>query len=586
MAYIHTYPIIANDDSSVSKKESSVDSPLIITDCSEILCEDEKASKGKKQGISSSSNDSKEKSKEIKLDHTQDIPLVQIEFCNKVLKIVEQKLQSIQILQMSDLNVSLSHLSDAKLALQRNQMQRFQYFIEQSYGKAREAQHKVTDCVSKIYVYSLLLFNGFLIFSDFGMDFLSGLSYIQKMLGEIHYDTTLTSKLKEALSSYFYWTNNQKILIAHCVLFSTKISALIRSIANKIETEHFFRQKYQYQYRKLLEQQRNKSHSSHQSRPLSDEALLKIPVPLKPLSIAMQSPSNNYQLNREKLIQSKYVWQTFQDSHASGALWEEKNDLDENDKYHLNMTSLNELETRKLLDIDDWAPNVWNGLFFGKPTMLMQESASRNDKKNMSLLSMSQITFPLIHPSYLLTLFDLKSFSEDLMKWMWYCNSNKCIYLYEPDLKEWRILGNSLLYDYYYHEFVVKSEMKSNFKKIGVSKKTSLSYWNMHFKDMLNVKKNGLRVNGNWNDLHPKIKRMLVNFLTVPLRDCKKRHELQFLNIIDALEISNNQDKFHIQGCKYVADLLCNPMSRIKILHLFDNGKHYQGQMSVACIFF
>ena len=43
---------------------------------------------------------------------------------------IEQKLAQIEVLQMSDLNVSLSHLSDAKHALARSNTKRFEWFIE------------------------------------------------------------------------------------------------------------------------------------------------------------------------------------------------------------------------------------------------------------------------------------------------------------------------------------------------------------------------------------------------------------------------------------------------------------------------
>ena len=164
----------------------------------------------------------------------KNIPTLQLQFCDSVLNLVEKKLAQIEVLQMSDLNVSLSHLSDAKHALSRGNMKRFEWFIEQSYMKAREAQYKVPNDIYRIYVYSLLIFNGFLIFSDFGKDYVSGLSHIMKCLSEINFDNSLNTKLDNSLKSYFYWTQEEKCLIAHSTLFSCKVSALIRAIQYKI----------------------------------------------------------------------------------------------------------------------------------------------------------------------------------------------------------------------------------------------------------------------------------------------------------------------------------------------------------------
>ena len=38
-------------------------------------------------------------------------------FCNSVLKLVDERLKTLEILQMSDMNVSLSHLSDGTLSI-------------------------------------------------------------------------------------------------------------------------------------------------------------------------------------------------------------------------------------------------------------------------------------------------------------------------------------------------------------------------------------------------------------------------------------------------------------------------------------
>ena len=137
-------------------------------------------------------------------------------------------------MELADLNIGLSHLSDAKHALKFNKMEQFKYFINQSYLKGREALYKVDNIIYKIYVYSLIIFNGFLIFSEYGKDFISGMSQIKKILHEMNMDKRLNRKLKNALNKSFYWKQKQKLLISHCILFSTKISLLIRSVNARI----------------------------------------------------------------------------------------------------------------------------------------------------------------------------------------------------------------------------------------------------------------------------------------------------------------------------------------------------------------
>ena len=224
-----------------------------------------------------------------------------LHFCNSVLQLVEQKLAAIEMLQMSDLNVSLSHLSDAKHALDMNNISRFKYFIEQSFLKAREAQYKIPNLLYKMYIYSIIIFDGFLIFSDFGKNYVSGLYFIRKTLYEIQNDHNLNNTLNTALNSYFYWNKQQKLLIAHCILFSTKICSLIRAIKSKINS----------------------------------------------MPKTMITNNNNNNDDDEKDI--KFMFYKTQKNCMV---------LKENDDYDYNDHS-------EILNINTWIPNIWGGQYFG-----------------------------------------------------------------------------------------------------------------------------------------------------------------------------------------------------------------------------
>lgn len=168
------------------------------------------------------------------VQHHDDSPSNSLYFCNSVLKLVDDRLKGLELLTMADLKVALSHLGDAKHALSRGNVKRFRFFIEESYLKSREALYKMGGRILyKIYVYSILCFDGFLLFSEFGADLRGGLLFIRKLLHEMQCDDTLNAKLTESLKSW-RWSSFDKTLIAHSVLFGVKICALIRAIANRM----------------------------------------------------------------------------------------------------------------------------------------------------------------------------------------------------------------------------------------------------------------------------------------------------------------------------------------------------------------
>ena len=103
--------------------------------------------------------------------------------------------------------------------------------------KAREALYKMGNRILyKIYVYSILCFDGFFLFSEFGRDLRGGLLFIRKLLNEMQCDELLNVKLTESLKSW-RWNSFDKTLIAHSVLFGVKICGLVRAIRNRIGDE-------------------------------------------------------------------------------------------------------------------------------------------------------------------------------------------------------------------------------------------------------------------------------------------------------------------------------------------------------------
>eukprot|EP01083_Nonionella_stella_P002455 7088_1 len=222
---------------------------------------------------------------------------------NSVLKLVDERLKTLEILQMADLNVSLSHLSDAKHALHMNNVKRFKYFIEQSYLKAREALYKLENhLLYKVYVYSILIFDGFMMFSDYGEDLFAGLCFIQKLLSEIQSDQALNEALNKSLNAW-RWNTFDKTLIGHCILFSTKIASLVRAVKNRINDQ--------------------------------------------------QSPSIKHRQVDKQTKQLKSLFYEIQNNCTVLKTVDTEHDQ----KYDYQHDTVQ--------DIDSWIPNVWSGYFFG-----------------------------------------------------------------------------------------------------------------------------------------------------------------------------------------------------------------------------
>eukprot|EP01084_Bolivina_argentea_P066530 121274_1 len=241
-----------------------------------------------------------------------------IYFCNSVLKLVDERLKTLEILQMADLNVSLSHLSDAKHALYMNNTKRFRYFIEQSYLKAREALYKITNLLYKIYCYSLLLFDGFMMFSDFGNNLKDGLCFIKKLLREIQSDHVLNDTLNTSLNSW-RWNIFDKTLIGHTILFSTKISSLVRVVTNKII---------------------NENHTTITINKINNKKT----KDLKELFNEIQNNCTVLKKNEKN-----------QEKESVTLVYTPHNDLD------IIPTESDDI----INNIDGWIPNIWNGYFFG-----------------------------------------------------------------------------------------------------------------------------------------------------------------------------------------------------------------------------
>jgi len=373
-------------------------------------------------------------------------------FCNAVLKLVDERLRSLEVLQISDLNVALSHLSDAKHALNLNNIKRFKYFIEQSYMKARESLYKIGDLkyiLHKVYCYSIIVFAGFFLFSEFGSNLLDGLAFIFKVTKEIQSDSALNGILNKSLNAY-YWNKYDRVLVSHCCLFSVKLSSLIRAIHGKLKTYNQNITKYNG----------------------NDENVKQ----LKQLFHDLQS-------NCTVIKKSKFDSQTIGPFGTDDDDEEEQDNNDDEQRYQQYI----ELIT----DLDQWMPSIWTGHFFGVSAATAATGA---------------ISLP---PKYFLTLFGIKK--VDNGDNLWLCESNNCIYEYFEESNMWlSTISDSLLFEYYYH-FVFKAQKKLE-QEISIDKKYNVTAFNDHFKKFI-TDEHRLIIRKHWKSLHPKLKLLLKTVL-------------------------------------------------------------------------
>jgi len=451
-------------------------------------------------------------------------------FCNSVLKLVDERLKALEVLQISELNVALSHLSDAKHALNINNIKRFRYFIQQSYLKSREALYKITNIkylLHKVYCYSVIIFTGFFIFSEFGNNLHDGLSFIHKVSKEIQSDVMLNDRLNGSLNGY-YWNKFDRILVSHCCLFSCKLSSLIRAIHHKIKTQQ-----------------------PHGPKKMKDPAAEREAKQLKQLFGDIQ---NNCTVIKDmkrntKQLQSSNEKKQNDDNDIDDEDEDNLDDDDDDDADDYKMEDYNKL----IEDMDSWMPCIWTGHFFGT-----------NRNHHRSNKAKNQV---VVAPKHYLSLFQVDKVAE--ADNLWFCESTGFIYEYFAENKVWlNTVTDSLLYEYYYH-FIFKQQKEIE-RQQRISKTFNLTAFNDHFGKYVH-EKNRLMIRKQWQSMHPKLKLLLKHSLT--LRPDTTANNLAFITVLD---LGYNEDRFGLEGMKYVCNITNVHHSSLRVLKLAKNNLDFQ----------
>ena len=175
-----------------------------------------------------------------------------------------------------------------------------------------------------------------------------------------------------------------------------------------------------------------------------------------------------------------------------------------------------------------------------------------------------------IAPKHYLRLFSL---SESLMaeeekeqeekaRNLWLCPSTHSIFEYKADRRMWLSVTDALCFDYYFHlrlDAVDRLRPKFNAKA-----------FDDHFSGFMISDR--LIIRKKWASIHPKLRLLL--------RDCLCRHGPSSLNdnvrSIRTLDVSFNDDRFGLNGTKFIGNVLNSKHCSISTLKMAKNGLDFQ----------
>ena len=282
--------------------------------------------------------------------------------------IIKEQIDSLStLIQDSDFKEAMNWFKEAWTALSGKNIELFKNCVSKSYDKSMAAITRIqSNPCNLLGAYSVKIFCGFCIFSNYGENILLGLQHINDTLNELNNHSLLDKSLYNIVSSNIFWKYHQREFVTNVVRFSVSVRSFVKNIidyshsdkTNKGDKESLNNQQQQQQPQKPQPQPQNEIEQMEQ------------------IEIANDNNENENENENGNEDEGK-------DNDENNDDKMDEVDLDENQDINnceyeygdiikqlfptakIDKDNATNLQNKQLLEFKKWCPNIFNGKYFG-----------------------------------------------------------------------------------------------------------------------------------------------------------------------------------------------------------------------------